>query len=126
MWQVRKPNRDRDQALPPEMSAWCDGHTERIIGTLEKEGYDVAGDLDDLRSVPASTTSSAVSDSEIAVVAVEALADLLDQRHRDLEQIETLQNRPASPSKRRPIRRFRRRGRSAILIWFSRKSAFRR
>lgn len=92
--------------LPPEMSAWCHEHTERIIACLEKEGYDVAGDLDDLRSAPASTDSSAVSDSEIAVAAVEAIADLLDQRHRDLEQIDALQSRPR---RRRPIRRLRRR-----------------
>jgi hypothetical protein len=104
--EVLAPMGGKRPGLPPEMSAWCHEHTERIIASLEKEGYDVAGDLDDLRSAPASTESSAVSDSEIAVVAVEAIADLLDQRHRDLEQIDAQQSRPR---RRRPIRRFRRR-----------------
>ena len=104
--EVLVPMGGKRPGLPPEMSTWCHEHTERIIASLEKEGYDVAGDLDDLRSAPASTESSAVSDSEIAVVAVEAIADLLDQRHRDLEQIDALQSRPR---RRRPIRRFRRR-----------------
>jgi hypothetical protein len=110
-YQVLAPMGGERPSLPPEMGPWCHEHTERIIATIEKEGYDVTGDLDDLRYFPAtaeaSASPSAVSDSELADVAVVALADLLDQRHRDLDQIDALENRP--PRRRRPVRRFRRR-----------------
>ena len=107
--QVLAPMGGERPSLPPEMTPWCQEQTERLIATIEQGGYDVAGDLDDLRSVPASTAPSVVGDSEIAASAVGALADLLDQRHQDLVQLDELQNRPVSVRRRRPIRRMRRR-----------------
>lgn len=105
-------------SMPPEMAPWCQEHTDRIVATIEKEGYVVVGDLDDLQIGPASPAMAPVTDSQIATVAVQALADVLDQRNRDLEQIDELQQRSPSPARRRrrrlrrKVRRLARRVRS--------------
>jgi hypothetical protein len=104
-YEVLAPMGGERPKLPPEMVPWCREQVERMIATVEKEGYDVVGDLDELRPGPPSAAPAAASDGEIAAVAVDAIADLLDQRHRDLEQIEALENRPSPRRRRRRLRR---------------------
>jgi hypothetical protein len=115
--EVLAPMSGPRMSMPPEMAPWCQEHTDRIIATIEKEGYDVVGDLDDLRIGPTSPAMSPVTDGQIAEVAVKALADVLEQRHHDLEQIDALQERASRPrrrrrSLRRKLRRLARRIRS--------------
>jgi hypothetical protein len=108
-------------AMPPEMAPWCQEHTDRIIATIEKEGYDVVGDLDELQIGPTSTPPPPVTDSQIADAAVKALADVLEQRHHDLELIDALEERPSPPRRRR--RRLRRKMRRLVRRIRSRRSA---
>jgi len=81
--------------LPADMASWCQQHSDRLIEELRTAGYDVVGDLAELRpdlgrleAAPADVT-----EAEIASLAVAALADVLDQRSRDLDQIERLRER---------------------------------
>jgi len=81
--------------LPAEMAPWCEEQTERLVQQISAAGYEVVGDLEELRPDLSGleTAPAEVTDSEIAAAAVAALADVLDQRNRDLEEIDRLRER---------------------------------
>lgn len=84
-------------AMSGELVAWCAEHTDRLIGEIRIAGYDVVGDLDELRSDPrAAAPPTAVHDSAIAEMAVTALAQLLDQHLTDLREIDALRAKLAA------------------------------
>ena len=100
--QVLAPMGGERPILPADMVRWCHDNTERIVADLRTAGYDIIGDLDDLRpdARMAASPSPDVSDAELVTVAVEALATLLAQRQRDLERIDDLRERTRTQRKR--------------------------
>lgn len=92
--------------LPARLEGWCRETAQEMVGRLELAGYDVAGDLAEL--LPARRAEAAeppgeqtpVSDAEVAAAAVQALASLLDERHRDLEELRRLHRRRRPPDAR--------------------------
>ncbi|MGH3476075.1 MAG: hypothetical protein ACRDQD_04470 [Nocardioidaceae bacterium] len=93
--QVLAPMGGDRPALPADMASWCGEHSDRLIGELRTAGYEVLGDLEELRPDLGRLEAAPrdVTEAEIASLAVDALADLLDQRSRDLDQIENLRER---------------------------------
>jgi hypothetical protein len=64
--------------LPKRLRGEVDALAERWIGHIKERGYDVRGDLDDLRPRHrAGSPPSSVSEKEVADAAVRATADLL-------------------------------------------------
>lgn len=68
-----------------------------MIAQVRQRGYDVVGDLNDLLPVLAThdvgqsaATRPEVTEAEVADIAVHVVADLLDQRWRDLTQLQAL------------------------------------
>lgn len=93
--QVLAPHGGVGPSLPTSMRRWCTEQADRIIETITDAGYDVVGDLEELRpDVESGPASAEVNEAEIAARAVEAIADLLDQRHQDLLLIDSLRGRP--------------------------------
>lgn len=105
-YEVLAPMGGDRPVLPAEMAPWCEAQSERLVKRLSTAGYDVVGDLDELRPELGGLEAEppAVTDTEIAAAAVAALADVLDQRHRDLDEIERLRERLRTlrARKRRP------------------------
>ena len=97
--QVLAPLGGDRPTVPAQLRSWCLEQSDRIIETIAAAGYDVVGDLEELRpdfdSEPAPVPD--VGDAEIAAYAIEALADLLEQRHQDLRLIDDLRARLKSP-----------------------------
>jgi hypothetical protein len=92
--QVLAPQGGRRPVLPPDLADWCHDTSKRIVDGLAGAGYDVAGELTDL--LPAMATDPVdltVTDRELVEAAVEALADVLDQRYRDVQRIRSLRAR---------------------------------
>lgn len=82
--QVLAPMGGERPTLPPRMLPWCRERTEELIAAIAAAGFDVVGDLDELRpDAAAAVEPVAVTDAEVAAAAVAALADLLDRRHRN-------------------------------------------
>jgi hypothetical protein len=81
--------------LPHSMMPWCEKHTERLIADIDGAGYDVVGDIDELRPDPTATAGEdlGVDDTVIAAAAVDVIAELIDQRQRDLEHLDRLRQR---------------------------------
>jgi hypothetical protein len=74
--------------LPPELVGWCHEHSVAQAKELAERGYDIVGSLDDLivPNEPAATDLEEVSDSQVAEVAVRALADLAVLRFRETKK----------------------------------------
>lgn len=74
--------------LPPERWEWCHEASREIVERIERAGYDVAGDLSDLvpTHIPAAESLDEPSNAEVAAVAVEAIASMLDERHRRMRR----------------------------------------
>ena len=92
--QVLAPQGGRRPMLPTDLSDWCHDTSKRIVDGLAGAGYDIVGELTDL--LPAMATDPVdltVSDRELVEAAVDALADMLDQRHRDVQRIGSLRAR---------------------------------
>lgn len=78
--------------LPSDAADWSRRVSTQMVERLSAAGYDVVGSLDDL--LPAQegpTAPTAVTEAEVAEVASQALATLLDQRHRDLDRLQVLE-----------------------------------
>jgi hypothetical protein len=86
--QVLAPQGGRRPVLPPYLAGWCRDASQQVVERLAAAGYDVVGDLADLMPDDAAErVDLAVSDSELAAAAVDALAAVLDQRHRDVRRL---------------------------------------
>jgi len=93
--QVLVPQAGRRPELPPRLHEWCHETSVRMVERLDAAGYDVVGDLRDLlpATPPAELAEPTVADAELVDSAVAAMADLLDQRHRDARRISRQQER---------------------------------
>jgi hypothetical protein len=81
--------------LPSHLDEWARDASTRMIDQIRAGGYSVVGDLDELLPAEPNSGRSAddtqpFGDAEVLEAAVDALASLLDQRHRDLQTIGTL------------------------------------
>jgi hypothetical protein len=72
----------RRPVLPAGSEPWCRTYTERVVAELGSGGYDVVGDLEDLRPPGSAFTAQPqeVSDPELSTAAIAALGALLDRR----------------------------------------------
>ncbi len=82
--QVLLPQGGRPPRLPDSVRAWCMEASDAVIRRLSTGGYDVVGDLGELRPDPASFSSAeeSVSEAEMLAAAVEAIAAMLVDRAR--------------------------------------------
>jgi hypothetical protein len=87
----------RRPLMPASSRPWCDEYTEKVVEALTSDGYDVVGDVDDLRAPESAFTDEAqsVSDTELAAAAIVALRGLLDERASEVERA-----RAANPRRR--------------------------
>jgi hypothetical protein len=83
--------------LPQQLTGWARESAGEMVARIAREGYDVVGDLNEL--LPADSADSQpvddgshVSEDAVSAAAVEAIAALLDQRHRDLEEMRELRS----------------------------------
>ena len=94
--QVLAPQGGQPPRLPSRLADWCRDVSTQMVERLTAAGYDVVGNLDDL--IPADQgpiPDAVVTDAEIAAAATQALAALLDQRHRDLDRLAALEREVA-------------------------------
>lgn len=90
--------------ITPKMHAWALERGAATVAELRSRGYDVIGDLDDLRpggDPPSGRTPDDVTEAEVAEVAVGALARLLSHEKKQRAEIERLRARARRPSRRR-------------------------
>jgi hypothetical protein len=87
--------------LPQRLEPWCAELAERMVERLASGGYEVVGDLDDLRPRPDSfePDDRPVSDADVAAAAVTALTAMLDQR---MARVQRRRRRRAASRSRRP------------------------
>jgi hypothetical protein len=76
--------------LPAGLHPWCADLSERVISEFGQRGYDVVGDLNDLRPRFASTSDTTPTDAEVVDAAARALAEAVRQRYVDLERLRAL------------------------------------
>jgi hypothetical protein len=74
--------------LPPDTVAWCHEASAAQAKELVERGYDVVGSVDDLiaPNQPETSERVEVTDSQVATVAVRALADLAVLRHKEVRE----------------------------------------
>jgi hypothetical protein len=91
------PQGGRPALLPQSAETWCRQLSEEWIAAIGTAGYDVAGDLSDLRPDPVhfAPALAQVPDDEQLDSAVRALADILVHRHEELAGIDALKARVA-------------------------------
>jgi hypothetical protein len=87
--------------VPTDLHDWCTELSERVITELEARGYDVVGDLDDLRPRFGQSSPRSPSDADVVEAAARALAEVVRQRSVDRERIQALR---AELSSRPPLR----------------------
>lgn len=92
---VLAPQGGRPPTLPPEQYEWCARLSSEVVAELRWRGYDVVGDLAELLPVPVSDepAGAEVSEADVADAAARAMADMLEQRERDLSRIQALKER---------------------------------
>lgn len=82
-------------ALPTSELSWVRTRAERLVTEIERTGYDVVGDLDDLMPAALGRPAEQPSDAELLDTAVAALADLVARMrtspdHTPAEQVKRL------------------------------------
>jgi hypothetical protein len=84
--QVLLPQGGRPPRLPESAREWFTAASEALIERVSTGGYDVVGDLDDLRPDPASfvPAEETVTDGELVEAAVDAMAAMLVDRARNV------------------------------------------
>jgi len=82
----------RPLTLPSRLDDWVREASQAMVDRIRASGYTVVGDLDELMPAARNDTDDCATVTEAAVLeaAVQAIASLLDQRHRDLEQMRAL------------------------------------
>lgn len=102
----------RATLAPARLEPWCREVAEEHIEALAGGGYDVVGDLADLRPLPRSFTDAdqEADDAEVLDAAAEALATMLVDRHRAARRSRPRAPRAGAVSRRR-LRDVLRRGR---------------
>jgi hypothetical protein len=84
---ARRRGDDRVQ-LPPNRRKWADERSDQLLSALKASGYDVVGDLGDLRPIPSRSPRARpheVTDKQLFDAAVNSLAALLMDEYRRME-----------------------------------------
>lgn len=92
---VLEPQRGPRPRLPVSMRGWVDEVTSSWVDRLATGGYDVVGDLDELRTDETAYTPElrTTPDSEVLESAVAALAGILEIRDREIDERDVLRRR---------------------------------
>jgi hypothetical protein len=92
------PQGGQPPVLPANLVDRCLEVSNRMVEELRKRDYDVVGELDDLlpRGLHNEVEQTSPTEGELLEAAVQALADMLDQRHRDLVRIDALREKTAA------------------------------
>jgi hypothetical protein len=82
--EVMRPQGGRSPRLPESARDWCIAASEAVIERLTTGGYDVVGDLEELRPAPGSFAGpdEMVTEEELLSTAVDVIAELLVDRAR--------------------------------------------
>jgi hypothetical protein len=73
--------------LPGPRWDWCVGASKEIVARIEDAGFAVHGNLTDLMPVPTATVGlHRPSQADVAAAGVEAIASMLDDRHRRVQR----------------------------------------
>jgi hypothetical protein len=84
---ARRPSDDRLQ-LPPNRRKWAEERGGQLVNALKTSGYDIVGDLGDLRPAPSRSKRARpheVTDKQMFDAAVNSLASLLVDEYRRVE-----------------------------------------
>jgi hypothetical protein len=84
---ARRRGDDRLQ-LPPNRRKWADERSDQLVNALKASGYDIVGDLGDLRPTPSRSPRGRpheVTDKQLFDAAVNSLAALLMDEYRRVE-----------------------------------------
>lgn len=76
--------------VPRQLRGWCVQLSQQVIAELARRGYDIVGDLDDLRPRFQSVPDSTPSDGDVIDAAARALAEVVRQHHVDRERMQAL------------------------------------
>lgn len=102
--EVLAPTSSKEKiTLPAEQVALLDSYTTRLVATVTERGYDVVGDLEDLRPVagPTGRMPADVTDAELLDAATMALSTMLvDRRDKRLEAAQRAAARAAEAARR--------------------------
>lgn len=90
--QVLAPRRGPAAKTPSSLAEWCRELARTQVAHIEKQGYDVVGDLDELlpRDEDFGPELGEVEDSAVAEAAVPAIADLLARHNEQEAELERL------------------------------------
>ena len=90
--QVLAPRRGPAAKTPSTMADWCEELARTQVAHIEKHGYDVVGDLDELlpREEDFGPELGEVEDSAVAEAAVPAIADLLARHNEQAAELDRL------------------------------------
>lgn len=100
--QILRPQKGRVAQLPASRRAETDALADSWISLISAGGYDVVGDLDELRPRDASFAPgpAPVTSDELVDVAATALADILERRDIELREKTRLERRLATAEER--------------------------
>jgi len=85
---VLRPQAGRRPIMPTRLRPWCESLSEEWIKALSEGGFDIVGDLDELRPRDSAFGARAeeISEQEVMDAAVAALATVLELRDVELEE----------------------------------------
>ena len=92
--QVLAPMRGEPARTPQTLRDWCQQGAERTVEHLSARGWEVVGELSDLRprDQDFGPDPSPVTEGDVADVAVRVVADLLERRNEDARELARLRD----------------------------------
>lgn len=87
---ILAPQGGRTPTLPQSLADWCDRTSAVVIEKLRAAGYPVSGDLHDLLPTVSTAPEPTVTEEELNESAVAALARVLELRHAELKELDTM------------------------------------
>jgi hypothetical protein len=93
--EVLHPQPGEPARVPKQLADWCAEASRGLVARLERSGYDLVGDLQDLVPDEAdfADDDQTVCDAELLEAATHALATILDKRHADRQDLARLRAR---------------------------------
>jgi len=87
---ILTPQGGRPPVLPQSLADWCEKTSADVIEQLRSAGYPVSGDLHDLLPTVSTAPEPTVTEEELNESAVAALARVLELRHAELKELDTM------------------------------------
>jgi len=87
---ILAPQGGRPPVLPQSLADWCEKTSADVIEQLRSAGYPVSGDLHDLLPTVSTAPEPTVTEEELNESAVAALARVLELRHAELQELDTM------------------------------------